>query len=239
MASGYTRQSTAEIVTGQVIEASDFNNEFNQILAAFDASTGHDHSGGTGLAPPISLTLTNTGVTGILDAKFGGIKTSASDPTATDDTPDYVVGSIWVNTTSKAVFQCTDNTSTAAKWVRRQAKTITGATTLPATTDDVTAGYLPGHLIVNLTQGVAYICLDNTASAAIWVSLGVGRTGSGTVDPTVNEDANDGYRAGSIYVNTATQATFTCISATVGAASWVQTSADVGQAVLQANLFLN
>lgn len=42
---GYTRQSSAEIVTGEVIEASDLNNEYDQLVAAFSNSTGHSHDG--------------------------------------------------------------------------------------------------------------------------------------------------------------------------------------------------
>lgn len=238
MATGYTRQSAAEIVTGQVIEASDFNNEFNQLLAAFNASTGHDHSGGTGLAPPISLTLTNTGVAGVLHAKFGGVHTAAADPTANDDTPDYAVGSFWVNTTSKEVFQCVDNTSTAARWVRRQARVITGATTIPTTSYDYAAGYLPGSLVVNSTQGVVYQCIDNSSGAAVWKSLASGRTTSTATDPTVNDDVNDGYLPGSIWVNTTGTGTgFVNISNSAGAAMWARLTFDEGQAILAAQAF--
>ncbi len=67
MASGYTRQSVAEIVNGDTINDSDFNNEYNAIQSAFNGTTGHDHSGGTGLGPQISLTGVNIGVTGLLD----------------------------------------------------------------------------------------------------------------------------------------------------------------------------
>ena len=42
---GYTRQATANIATGSVIDADDFNNEYNQIESAFNASTGHSHDG--------------------------------------------------------------------------------------------------------------------------------------------------------------------------------------------------
>lgn len=42
---GYTRQSVADIVSGQVIKAEPINNELNQVLAAFNASTGHKHDG--------------------------------------------------------------------------------------------------------------------------------------------------------------------------------------------------
>ena len=45
MGATYTRQSSTEIVTGEVINAADFNNEFAQLLSAFAASTGHSHDG--------------------------------------------------------------------------------------------------------------------------------------------------------------------------------------------------
>ena len=50
---GYTRQATANIVTGAVIDAADFNAEYNAIEAAFNGSTGHTHDGTTGNGPPI------------------------------------------------------------------------------------------------------------------------------------------------------------------------------------------
>jgi hypothetical protein len=45
MGTGYVRRSTTEIATGEVIEADDFNNEFNDIVSSFTASTGHSHDG--------------------------------------------------------------------------------------------------------------------------------------------------------------------------------------------------
>ena len=57
---GYTRQSAADIVAGQVIKAEPVHNEFEQRLAAFNASTGHRHDGTStgegGLIPLISDT---------------------------------------------------------------------------------------------------------------------------------------------------------------------------------------
>jgi len=51
---GYTRQAAANIVTGGVIDAADFNSEYNAIEAAFNGSTGHSHDGTAGNGPPIS-----------------------------------------------------------------------------------------------------------------------------------------------------------------------------------------
>ena len=45
---GYTRQASGNIQTGSVISATDFNAEYDQVEAAFNASTGHVHDGSTG-----------------------------------------------------------------------------------------------------------------------------------------------------------------------------------------------
>ena len=50
---GYTRQAAANIVTGSVIDADDFNDEYNQVQSAFNASTGHTHDGTAGEGAPI------------------------------------------------------------------------------------------------------------------------------------------------------------------------------------------
>ena len=50
---GYTRQSAAQIVSGEVISAAPINAELNQVLAAFDESTGHSHDGTSAEGPPI------------------------------------------------------------------------------------------------------------------------------------------------------------------------------------------
>ena len=58
MGATYTRQSTYS--DGDVIQASDTNDEFNQLLAAFAASTGHTHDGTTAEGGPITKLLGNT-----------------------------------------------------------------------------------------------------------------------------------------------------------------------------------
>ena len=50
---GYTRQAAANITTGSVIDADDFNNEYNQVQSAFNASTGHTHDGTAAEGAPI------------------------------------------------------------------------------------------------------------------------------------------------------------------------------------------
>jgi len=57
MGATYTRQSSSGIVDGGVIEATDLNNEFDQLLAAFVASTGHTHDGTAAEGGPITKLL--------------------------------------------------------------------------------------------------------------------------------------------------------------------------------------
>ena len=57
MGATYTRQSSSSIADGSVIEASHFNNEFDQLLAAFAASTGHTHDGTSAEGGPITKLL--------------------------------------------------------------------------------------------------------------------------------------------------------------------------------------
>ena len=48
MATGYVRQSAADIVSGEVVRAAPLNNEFNAIRDAFSTASGHNHDGTTG-----------------------------------------------------------------------------------------------------------------------------------------------------------------------------------------------
>ncbi len=69
MGATYTRQSSSAIVDGGVIEASDINAEFNQILAAFAVTSGHTHDGTDAEGGPITKLL-GTAIT-IGDATAG------------------------------------------------------------------------------------------------------------------------------------------------------------------------
>ena len=53
---GYTRQDTANnISNGNVIDADDFDNEYNAIEAAFNSTTGHKHDGTSAEGAPITV----------------------------------------------------------------------------------------------------------------------------------------------------------------------------------------
>lgn len=116
---GYTRQSTSSIVSGEQITAEPLAAEFNALQTAFNASSGHTHTGGTGDAPKIPLA---TSVSGYLPAANGGVggknKTDATTaPTTTDDnTQGYAPGSIWVDVTNDLFYACVDASTSAAVW---------------------------------------------------------------------------------------------------------------------------
>ena len=75
MGTGYTRQSSADIITGANITASPLNAEVNAIQSAFNSTTGHTHDGTSGEGPLINLT---TSVTGILPNANVNIGTSGA-----------------------------------------------------------------------------------------------------------------------------------------------------------------
>ena len=75
MGTGYTRQSSADIQSGNVINAAPLNAEFNAIEAAMHATTGHSHDGTSGEGPLIPLT---TSVTGTLPVANGGTASSTA-----------------------------------------------------------------------------------------------------------------------------------------------------------------
>ena len=75
MGDTYTRQSS--YTDGDVITAAHTNNEFNQLLAAFAASTGHSHDGTAGEGGAVTKLLSN--------ALTFGAGTAGTDITITFD----------------------------------------------------------------------------------------------------------------------------------------------------------
>ena len=57
MGATYTRQSSSEIADGAVIEAADINAEFDELLAAFVAASGHTHDGTDAEGGPVAKLL--------------------------------------------------------------------------------------------------------------------------------------------------------------------------------------
>ena len=90
---GYTRQST--YTDGDIIQAADSNDEFDQILAAFNNASGHKHDGTAAEGPVIGL---------IGDAN----STSPKNKVVVDDTNNQVEFNIDVSGTSTEQFVVKD-----------------------------------------------------------------------------------------------------------------------------------
>lgn len=98
MAQGYTRQSTANIVNGAVIDALYLNNEFNQIEVAMNAVSGHTHDGTSGQGGIIALSSlagTFTDISGTLPvSKLSGVVPVSAGGTGVSGTAFTTSGQI-------------------------------------------------------------------------------------------------------------------------------------------------
>ncbi|RMH16936.1 MAG: hypothetical protein D6698_08995, partial [Gammaproteobacteria bacterium] len=149
------------------------------------------------------------------------IGVSAANPTATDDSSaGYIIGSLWVNTSTQKAFVCVDNTASAAVWQQLINAKGTVTTIPPTATDDSSAGYEPGSWWVNTTDNQFFICYDATAGAAVWERIDQPVMNVSASAPTASDDATKGYEAGSIWVDTAAKKSYMCLDASNGAAVW-------------------
>ena len=180
---GYTRQDTANnIANGNVIDADDFDAEYNAVENAFNASTGHKHDGTAGEGAPITVVgpsqdlivsgsnvlpkTTNTLDLGSTGAKF---KDSFFDGTVTTDDLAVTGGSV-----------LTGNATVGGTLG------VTGATTLSST------AAITGNTTVGGTLGVSGAStLDSAAvtnNATVGGTLGV--TGNSTIGGTLGVTGN-------------------------------------------------
>jgi hypothetical protein len=167
---GYTRQSTGSIINGSPITAPPLNTEFNQLQAAFSATTGHSHDGSSGNSPKINLA---TSIVGFLPAEHGGIGgKNKLDATTTpvvsnDNTEGYAPGSLWENTTTGRIYICVGSATGAAVW-RELLQVQNGNAVLPEATDTVDLG-------------------SNTVRFQdLFLSAGIAAAGNATIGGTMN-----------------------------------------------------
>lgn len=144
---GYTRQST--ITDGNTITAAIFNNEYDQLLAAFNNSTGHKHDGTAAEGPVISL---------IGDAGLATPLNKISIDTANDHIKFYIdVGSSAVeqlNILDGVIKPATDNDID-----------------LGSSTHEFKDGYFDGTLntdtlVIGTSTGVTSVDTDLTTASA-------------------------------------------------------------------------
>jgi len=107
-------------------------------------------------------------------------------PTATDDSSlGYTVGSLWIDVTANRTYVCVDSTATAAIW--NQIDAVSGlqdnlaAIIPPVATDDSAAGYAVGSTWVDIVTNKSYICVDSTATSAIWNQIDGGASAADAV----------------------------------------------------------
>ena len=215
---GYTRQDTANnIANGNVIDADDFDAEYNAIESGFNASTGHKHDGSAGEGAPItkvgpsqdlivspSTVLPKTPNTLDLGSNAAKFKDGYFDGTVVTDALTVTAGStlsgnvtvggtlgVTGATTLSSTADITGNTTVGGTLG------VTGASTLDsaAVTNNATVGGtlgVTGNTTVGGTLGVTGAStLDSAAvtnNATVGGTLGV--TGNSTFSGTLGVTSN-------------------------------------------------
>jgi hypothetical protein len=172
---GYTRQSVADIINGQSITAPPLNSEFNQLAAAFEATTGHMHTGGTGDAPLIPIAISVSGYLGPDNGGVGGKNnvTATTDPSVImDAAAGYAPGSVWINTVSQRVFVCTNNSAANAQWSETMLVYPNNVVT-PKVTNTVDLGTPAKRYKDIQIDGVGYIDTVNADNVNVTANLDV------------------------------------------------------------------
>ena len=215
---GYTRQDTANnIANGNVIDADDFDAEYNAIEAGFNSSTGHKHDGSAGEGAPItkvgpsqdlivssSTVLPKTPNTldlGSNAAKFkdgyfdGTVITDALTVTAGSTLSGNVAvgGTLGVTGLSTLNNLSLTNNATVGGWINVTDNSVFGGT-LGITGNTTVGGTLgvTGNTTVGGTLGVSgESTLDSAAvtnNATVGGTLGV--TGNSTLSGTLGVTGN-------------------------------------------------
>ena len=169
---GYTRQDTANnIANGNVIDADDFDAEYNAIESGFNASTGHKHDGTAGEGAPITKVGPSQDL--IISGSQVLPKTTNTLDLGSNSTRfknAYIDG-----TTVSDALTVTDNATVGGTLG------VTGATTLSST------AAITGNTTVGGTLGVTGASTLNsvavTNNATVGGTLGV--TGNSTIGGTL------------------------------------------------------
>ena len=184
MAIGYTRQSASSIVDGQTITASIFNNEFNAIVNAFHATTGHTHDGTTGGGAGINALVADaiTFGTGVeTDVVLTFFAASNSGLLSWMEDEDYFKFSddILINTTEKLQFRDTAiYLNSSADGQLDLVADTTVAVTAPATTVSGTLGVTGASTLTGNTSVGGTLAVTGASTLTGNTSVG------GTLDVT-------------------------------------------------------
>ena len=117
-------------------------------------------------------------------ASIAGLEISDTAPAVTDDAESgYNRNTLWFNSTTGALYLSYTDAPGAASW--REVVTSTRAPNAiaapkvnrtaanPTTAADTDAGYAPGSLWINSSDGGVFVCTDAAAAAAVWEEITV------------------------------------------------------------------
>jgi cytoskeletal protein CcmA (bactofilin family) len=239
---GYTRQSAAQILNGEIVSAPPLNAEFNQVLAAFNNSTGHKHDGSAAEGPPINR---------IADADQRNllfVDTSTNQINFFVEVSSTAVGQISVQ--DGAILPFTDDDisigSTAFEFKDLFIDGTANIDSLVADTADINAGTIDGVTIGGNSAGVGTFTVLNASSVDInsgtidnaviggttpaagtftVVNASSADIDSGTIDNAVIGGATPA--AGTFTALGATNVTVTGSASSIGAVAFTSTSATV------------
>ena len=241
---GYTRQST--YTDGDVIDAADSNDEFDQLVATFSNTTGHKHDGTAAEGPVIGL----IGDPGIV---------TPLNKVVVSDTNNRI--GVFVDVSSSSVEQVRFQDGVIVPVTHNDIDLGTTGTRfkdlyLQGTMNVAGTVTLPGNVIVSGTLGADLIpdaddTRDIGSSAAQWKDLYI--DGTANIDSLVADtaDINGGTIDGAVIGGTiAAAGSFTTLSASsngtiggtlgvTGATTLSSTLAVTGNATLTADLTVN
>ena len=185
---GYTRQSASSIANGVAISAVPLNNEFNALLAAFNASSGHQHDGTTGDGPKIALATCTSGFIPVNQGGVAGLNNvTTSNPGVTNDTDEnYNIGSFWGNSSTDRGYLCYDATDGSAVWKELVHINAAGNAIDPGADNTVDLGTSSNQfkdLYINGTANIDALAADAATITGII-------TGSGGITSFINIQAS-------------------------------------------------
>ncbi len=182
---GYTRQDTANnIANGNVIDADDFDAEYNAIESGFNASTGHKHDGTAGEGAPI----TKVGPSQDLIVSSGTVLPKTTNTLDLGSNSAKFKDSFFDGTVVTDALTVTANSTLSGNATVGGTLGVTGAATLSSTaaiTGNTTVG---GTLGVTGASTLASAAVTNNATVGGTLGVTGQITGDITGDVTGNAD---------------------------------------------------